>query len=511
MMTNSRTRNATRNIIGGVINKVIALGLPFVIRTIILWKLGSEYLGLSSLFTSILQVLNMAELGFSSAVVFSLYKPMAEGDEKIICALMALYRKIYRVVGVVVLVAGLALMPFLKYLIKGTYPNDINLYVLYAIYLINTVISYLAYAYKSVLLTAAQRQDVISNVDTILSLIRCTIQISILCISPNYYLYIIWNLIFTLIYNFFIAFITKKRYPKYVCKGKLDKEKVSVIVMQIKGLAISKFSFTARNSFDSIVLSSFCGLNILAIYSNYYYVFSAVNGILSVMILAITAGVGNSVATETLDKNYSDFNKFNFYYGWIASWCTVSLTCLYQPFMRIWVGTKMVAPFTTMILFCIYFYITQVGQIRSVYSSAAGIWWEFRYLSIAEMILNLLLNFVLGWFWGMNGVLWATIITVFLVGCIGLAIITFRSYFRCSVREYFLNCLVYVLITIVVGVLTYLICGSITLNAILGFLIKAVICIIIPNVLFLIIYMCNRTYRGYLLELKNRLSTLYGK
>ena len=167
-----RTKNAVRNLVFGFINKMIIMLFPFVIRTIIIRELGAGYLGLGSLFTSILQVLNLAELGFSSAVVFCMYKPIAEKDSETICALLNLYKQIYRIIGIVILVIGLALTPFLPYLIKGTVPNGINIYILYYIYLFNTAITYFLFAYKSTLLVAHQRNDVVSNISSLTNILQ---------------------------------------------------------------------------------------------------------------------------------------------------------------------------------------------------------------------------------------------------------------------------------------------------------------------------------------------------
>lgn len=487
--------------LSGMLNKIIVLTLPFIIRTIIIRELGVEYAGLSTLFASILQVLNMTELGFSSAVIFSLYKPMADGDNDAICALMAFYRKIYRIVGVVILMAGIIIMPFLKYLIKGSYPDTINLYFLFVIYLVNTVFSYLAFAYKNVLLSASQRQDIINNVSSILDTLKCIIQIIVLIIWKNYYAYIIWNVIFTIANNLVVAYITKHRFPELRCKGIIGEEKKQKIVKQMKGLAISQVSKTTRNSLDSIVLSACCGLLAVTIYGNYYYVFSAVLGFLGVIVQSISAGVGNSVAIETVEKNYEDFKRFNYYMSWIGGWCTIAMLCLYQPFMDLWVGKELIASFEIMLLFCIYFYIVQMGQIRSVYSNAAGLWWEFRWLEIFEIIINLTLNISLGLKFGLAGIIFASIIAVFIFSIIGTTIITIRLYFKRSSAEYFFYCGVYCAVILIVAYFTYLICEMVVMGGILGLSLKLCIVVLLPNSMLFLISMLQKKHRNYLLAL----------
>ncbi len=502
-MKRSRTENAKRNVISGMLNKIITLLLPFISRTILIYALGAEYLGLNSLFSSILQVLSLAELGFSSAVVFSLYKPLAEDNRDAVCALLAFYRSIYRIVGLIIFGVGIAITPFLKILIHGDVPADINLYLLYLLYLLNTVISYFAYAYKSSLLTADQRQDIINNISTVLGILANILQIFVLLKYKNYYYYTGIIIVSTVCNNIWVAIITKKHYPEYVCAGELNQEERKRITTQIKGLAIGKFSKTARNSFDSIVLSMFCGLIDVSIYSNYYYIFSAIIGFITVLMTSISAGVGNSIATESKEKNYRDFKKIHFYVSWIGSWCTICLFCLYQPFMQLWVGNELMASNLVMVMFCVYFYITMIGQVRAIYSSAAGLWWEFRWLEIGEMIANLSLNFILGYYYGMKGILLATLITVFLFSVIGISNITFKYYFERKSMRYHMTNLIYATITVIVGLLTYTICGCIYVeNSLMQLILIGFVCLIFPNLIFMLLSMANKRYKQYLLEIK---------
>ncbi len=497
----SRTKNAKRNIIAGALYKIVELGTPFVTRTMLLYYLGFEYLGLSSLFVSILQVLNLAELGFSRAIIFSLFKPLAEKDVVAVNALLAFYRKTYRIVGMVILGVGIIVLPFVPNLIKGDYPSDINIYILFFIYLINTCVSYWLFAYKNALITAAQRQDVISNISTILGLIKFVFQVIMLIIFKNYYAFIILNIFFTIINNIMVSKASNKMFPEYFCEGVIDPNTKKALTQQIKGIAIGKFSQVSRNSFDSIVLSMYCGLFELTVYSNYFYIMTAVTGILGIIIESISSSVGDSIATETVEKNYEDFKCFNFFYAWISSWFTICLLCLFQPFMIIWVGEALCASEVTLILFVVYFYLIHVGQIRAVYASSAGIWWELRWLSIGEMICNVVLNFILGWMLGMNGILIATLITVFLFSIVGVSIVTFRKYFKKSSMHFFLSILVYLIVTCIVGGISFFIVESIRLVGIPALIIKGIICIFLPNLLFFMFCCLSKEYKSYFFKM----------
>lgn len=214
-MGENRTKNAMRNIFFGIILKCYQILIPFLMRTAMIYFMGVQYLGLNSLFTSILQVLNMAELGVGVAMVYSMYEPIAVHDTKKICELLKLYKSYYRVIGVIIAFIGLILTPFIPKLISGTIPSGINIYILYILNLSATVISYWLYAYKSSLLQAHQRADVSSKVTLITSTFQYSLQILVLWKFRNYYFYVIVMLITQAITNVLTAAVASKLYPDY--------------------------------------------------------------------------------------------------------------------------------------------------------------------------------------------------------------------------------------------------------------------------------------------------------
>ena len=492
----NRIRNATRNIIFGLINKIIVLIFPFIIRTFIIKTLGSDYLGLNSLFTSILQVLNLAELGFSSAIVYSMYKPIAEKNTKTICALMNLYKKIYRIIGIIIIVLGMLLLPFLKIFINGTYPSNTNIYVLYLIYLFNTGITYFLFAYKSALLTAHQRNDITSNVQTITYMLQYIVQIIILIKLKDYYLFVIVQIFITIINNIAIAIIANKKYPLYQCNGEVELKIKNEIKKRVTGLIINKICHTTRNSLDSIFISAFLGLKMVSIYSNYYSIMNAVVGIMLIINTSIIAGIGNSIVTETIEKNYNDMNKFNYIYMWIAGWCTICLACLFQPFMKLWMGEEYMFPYQIVILFCIYFYSLKMGDIRCAYSDAKGLWYENKYRAIVESIANIILNAILGKIFGVYGIIIGTLISLLIINFGYGTQILFKNYFvNQKISDYFKRHGIYAIVTFIICLITFYLCSIIKLNGIIELIVKFIICVIIPNILYFIIYHKTKIFK----------------
>lgn len=390
-----RRKNAFRNIEFGFLNKMVTILFPFLMRTILIKTLGSEYLGLSSLFTSILQVLSLSELGIGSAMVFELYKPIAKNDTEKICKLQNLYRVIYKIIGTVIVTIGVILLPFLNNFIEGGYPEDINIYVLYILYLFNSAASYLLFAYKSSILTAYQRRDIILNIGSIVHVLLYVIQIICLVNFKNYYAYVIWLPIFTIIENVLISIYVDKKYPEYKPIGKLDKNEIKNVFLNVKDLFGHKLSNVVTNSADTIVISSFIGLNMVTIYNNYYYLMSAISGILDIVYQGILAGIGNSIVSESKEKNKNDFYKFYFINAWIVGWCSICFVCLFQPMMKLWMGSNLMLDFSSVILLGIYFYVWKIRQTILTYKDAAGMWKIDKIKPYIEIIFNLTINIIL--------------------------------------------------------------------------------------------------------------------
>lgn len=501
----NKAKNAKRNIFYGIINKIIMLALPFMIRSIIIYTLGAEYLGLNSLFSSILQVLNLSELGFSSAVVFSMYEPVAKEDNNSICGLLLFYKRVYRLIGLFVTLVGVIIIPFLPKLISGKAPVGINLTLVYCIYLVNTSISYFFLGYKVSVLEAYQRQDITSNTLSLTQLAMYIIQICLLITCHSYYIYLLQLPIFTTLTNIINAIKVKKLFPHLTPSGKVSVNELQKIRKQVPGLMITKLCYISRNSFDSIFISMFLGLNMSAIYGNYYYIMNAVVTVLLTISNALVAGVGNSLVLHTPKSNYETMEKINFLYMWIVGWSFTCLLCLYQPFMKLWVGNSMTLPSTSVILMCLYFYMLEIGVIRGVYSDAAGLWWENRYRALIEASVNLLLNYLLGKYFGLNGIIVATLVPLFFVNYLWGSNIVFDKYFKNKKNlEYFKGQALYFLVTIIVAGTTFVICSYVQLGLLTGFLAKIGICMVIPNILYLIIYNKTKIYNdsvGWLLDM----------
>lgn len=484
-----RTKNATRNIVFGVVLKIYQIVVPFVMRTAMIYLLGVQYLGLNSLFSSVLQVLNLAELGVGSAMVFSMYRPIAEDDHTTICALMKLYQIYYRIIGLIIAAVGLVITPFIPNLISGEVPGDINIYILYLLNLAATVASYWVFAYKNSILQAHQRTDVVSKVTLVTSTIQYGLQILVLWILKNYYVFVIVALLTQVLTNIVTAIVADRMYPLYKAKGKLPKESVEEINRRIRDLFTSKIGAIIVNSADTIVVSAFLGLTMLAIYQNYYFILTAVIGIVTIVFSACTAGIGNSLIVETKNKNFNDLKKFTFLISWIAGVCSCCFLNLYQPFMKIWVGEELMLAYPAVICFVVYYFIYEINQLLNLYKDAGGIWHQDRFRPLVTAIANVSMNLIMVQFWGIYGVLLSTALSMLFVGMPWLFHNLFTTLFeKKDLKPYLGRVVLYTGITIVVCIISVIICSFVNLNSWLTFIVRLCICAVLPNALYLIIY-----------------------
>ncbi len=506
-----RTKNASRNIAAGIALKIYQLAVPFIMRTLMIYFMGVQYLGLNSLFTSILQVLNLAELGVGSAMVYSMYQPIAEDNGEKICKLMQLYKIYYRIIGGVVLAAGVCIIPFIPKLISGEVSPDINIYALYLMNLAATVLTYWLFAYENSLFQAHQRVDINSKVMLVTDTVKYVLQIAAIIFTGNYYLYVMAILFTQVINNVAIAFAARKMYPKYRAAGKLPEEEVKLINNRIRDLFTSKIGAVVVNSADTIVISAFLGLTVLAVYQNYFYIFTAVSGVITIIFNSLTAGLGNSIIVDIEEKVYTDMEAFLMIILWVAGFSCCCFLSLYQPFMELWVGKNLMVEFSVVICLVIYFFVYELNALMNFYKDAAGMWHEDRMRPLITALSNLGLNLILVQFIGLYGIILSTVITMLLLGMPWLIWNLFHVVFPIKYAKRFLSKLfIYAICTAAACIITYA-AGSVLLdtvgstNPVIEIVLRFFVCLVLGNGMFFVRFR-NMTEFKRVAEIANRIT-----
>ena len=384
--------------------------------------------------------------------------------------------------GLVVCALGLVLVPFLPSLISGPVPPDINLYVLYLLNLAATVFSYWLFAYKGSVLQAHQRNDVVSKVTLLTDAVKYVLQLAVLVAFRSYYLYVMAILVTQIINNILTALVAERMFPEYRARGRLNKAERRSINHRIADLFTAKVGTVIVYSSDTIVISAFLGLSALAIYQNYYYIFSAVTSMVTIVFTSVRAGLGNSIIVDSREKVFADFKKFLLIVSWIAGFCCSCFLCLYQPFMVLWVGPDLLLDFGVVICLVVYFYVHCMNVFLNSYKDAAGMWHEDRFRPLVEAVTNLALSIVLVQRIGLYGVVLSTIVSMLLVGP-WLVHNLFSLILDMRFLGQFLRRLgYYVLAALVAAGVTYLACRLVNVSLVATLVVRFVLCVFLANI-----------------------------
>ncbi len=487
----TRTRNSKRNIIVAGLGRIITPIFGFIIKSAIIRHLSVDYLGLTSLFGSVISILNLAELGFSSVVIVNLFKPIQDGDIITVRKLLSYYRRVYRVVGASILIFGISASPLIMKSIGNTGEIRENIYILYFLYIADAALNYLLFGYIEALINAAQRLDVTTVLFIIAYALKNGLQLIAISVFNNFYLFGLISVLGTLLYNIFLKIASGKIFRDYYPDGMIDTETRRTIRKQVMGLSIANLMGASRNSLDSIILTSFFSLALAGQYSNYYVIYNSVVGIIAIIVRSIRTSVGNSLVSEYTRKNLTDLYKMEFLLNLFITACTAYLISLYQPFMKIWMGEDLLFDDRIMVLFVLYYYVMAIAGVRNAYFAALGYWWKAKWINIAELILNIVLNIVLGRFFGVAGILIATIFTVFILDYFFINNILFRDYFGQGRRRFYTDRTVYTIITAMTCGISYYLCSHMLLyKGIGGLILKMAVCTVtiicvVPLMMFL--------------------------
>ena len=408
-MEQSRVKNSIKNTSFGMIGMAVSLLVQFISRTVFIKLLGDAYNGINGLFSNILYVLNLAELGFAYSIAYALYAPLEQGNKEKICAIMNYLRKVYGVIACVVAIAGLACIPFLQYLIKddiASLPFTLNqLRVYFAIYLGNTVFSYV-FSYKRTLITADQRAYIVSNADNISNIILFIVQIALLFVWKNYYLYLALMVSKTLITNIALSLIADKRYP-YLRENRalrLGKEDCAKIAKNVSAMFFHKFGGVVIYGTTTIIISAFVGVVEAGYYSNYLLLVRAVNAFINIAFNSITASVGNLCVSESRAYQKQVFYRVSYAANFFAIFSFVCYATLFNDFIALWVGADKTLSFATALIISASAALTTLRSATNTFKDAKGLFVKDWGKCIVEAFGGVAMAIAFSYLWGTFGV-----------------------------------------------------------------------------------------------------------
>lgn len=499
----SRTLHSIRNTKYGVLGQLMGFTISFFARIIFVRILSAEYLGLNGLFSNILSILSFAELGVGTAIVYSMYKPLAEKDEAKLKSLVWLYRRAYITIGVTIAIMGSALTPFLGYIVKYM-PNIPYIQIIYLMFVANSAISYF-FSYKRSLIIADQNGYIITFYHYLMYFFLNIIQILTLLLTHNYIFYLGLQLMNTLIENIIISRKANQLYPFLKEKGdeKLDKTERSTIVRNVKAMICHKIGSIAVTGTDNILISKFVGVVSVGMYSNYLLIITALKQVIGTFFQALTASIGNLRVIGTNERSEFVFNCINLLGFWIYAFASICLINLFNPFIQIWLGETYLFPMSLVVIIIINFYLTGMRQSVLTFRDAFGLYWYDRYKPLFEAGVNLVASVALAKQYGTAGILIGTAIST-LTTCFWVEPYVLYKYgFKSPVKSYFIKYALYTVLMLIVGYITSVICAKFSSITLVGFMSKMIVCVIIPNVTFAYVFWRKKEFQHLLKVFKN--------
>lgn len=496
MVKSSRTQNSLLNLITGMGGQLLASALKFITRTVFIFTLGKSYLGINGLFSDILTMLSLTELGFDTAINFKLYKPLAEKDTKRVCMLMKFYKQAYTVVGIAIMVLGLLMIPLLHFLIKDYDTLEIlgvNVTLVFVLYLFQSVSSYMFMAYKSAIIKADQREYILNIAEYIVTIFTNIFQIVVLLLWHDFIIYTISVILHSISKNIINAIIAQNYYPYVFIKNKdsISKEEMKELFKDCAALFVYKVNGVVLKATDNMILSTFIGLNIVGLYSNYLMLYTTIKAFLNRFYDATKASMGNLYAVSNIEKQYNFFEIMNFitiiFYG--TACIGVSVTA--DELINCWIGNDYVIaqPFSTLMGIEILFWglKTNLGQVRNV----SGVFRQMWFRPLLGIIINLGVSVIMVQTIGIYGVLIGTIVADVLTNFIFDPFIIYKYSFENyqSVSAYYKKNFGYIMLLAIVWGADMLLCSVVLLGyGWISVIVHIVICGISVPCVFILLY-----------------------
>lgn len=494
-----RTKNSIKNVIAAMLSNIITIVIGLIAQAVFIKILGIEYLGLNGLFTNIISMLGIVELGLGNAIIFNLYKPLASNDTETIKSLMKFYKKSYILIASVVLIIGLVIIPFLPLLIEKVTVN-INIVGIYLLFLIDIVCSYLL-SYKRSIFYADQKNYYVNIIHIGYTILLNLSQLVILFFTKNYYLYLAIKIIIRLIENLIITTLANKKYPYLLERNikNIDKRIEKDIFTKVKALFFHKIGGFIVLGTDNILISKYLGLAVVGLYSNYYMIINAVQTLFSQALVALTPSVGNLLVKENKNKTFEVFKKIRFMNFWIATFTSVCILNMMQQFITIWIGEEYLLADVVLIVLVFNFFQKMMRNTYQTFKEAAGIYYEDRFVPLFESIINIVASIILVKIIGLPGIFLGTIISGFVLWFYSYPKYVYKKLFDRKIIDYLKETISYILLFVIIAFITFKISSLVIIdNTFIKLLINTLICMIIPNLIMLMIFFKSDNFKYYL-------------
>lgn len=489
----SRSFYIKKNLIWQLLQSVIVMVFPLIMRTLLVYRIGDELLGFNSLCISVVSMLNVVNFGVDSVLIGRMYRPAAMRDTDEVCRQLKLCRTVYKVIGIAILTAGVVITPFLGDFIKGDKP-DVNIYFVFLIYLLSTVLSYWLFAYARVVFQATQQVYYLNQMLIVGYLIQYGLQIVAL-FEGNYLVYVCFGPISTIIYNIGSYRRLRKEYPQYYCRGVTDQGEKRQLCRELVSCGIYRIRDMSRDSLDSMIISAILGLILLSKYQNYTTVLLVPIMLKSVISEAIAPSLGNLNVTAGKEEQFQLLKVLWLLDIAVSGFFSICYFQLIQNFIYLWVGPSRVLSLSVPIMLSIYLFVLGICDFFKMVRKANRLWEKGKAVGGIEIVANLVLNIVLVKWLGVFGIVLATVITIVCINLPYESWLIFKDYYgKNAIRFFWLLMKVFVWVIITSGIV-WVIIDRISCFGFWMLVLQGGITVIVAGILFILIFRKDNEWR----------------
>ena len=455
------TKRSVLNIATSIASHIFLLAVAIFVRHLLIQNVGNDVNGLNSLYASIIGMLGVIELGVGRAIIYSMYKPIVDGDERLVTALYGLYKKFYLIIGAVIFAAGLLVLPIVPRMISDYETVSVNVYTTFLLTLVSVAISYL-YSAKTALIEANKDNYITTGILTVSRLTQYALQIVVILVWKSFTLFLICQIISTLLVWLLTEIVVRKRYNQIATRReKVDKVTKTEISKNVKASVMHKIGTKMVQSVDSLIISGFIGVAILGKYSNYTYISSAMVGIISLFFSPLTSVVGHLCAEGNQEKSKHYFDFFYVLNYILAVVFFLGYYAVINSVVALLFGSGLEVSHAIVFIITLNQFIQYMRNSSLLFRNASGTFYYDRWKPIAEGVVNLILSLLFVMVFPEElrvvGVIVATIITNLLICDTVEPFVVFKYVFGQKPGKFYIKNYSYIgLFTLALILMTYL-------------------------------------------------------